>query len=217
MGTLQAQVATYAENDEQVQQQQKILKRRVRAVVVCVDRSGSVAGDLEEGVKRFYKHLSHLNNSSCQTYVMTIEHGIGAGWFSGQVNVMTRFNDPWTVHEAALDSTRIQGTESHWNCLTRVKEEISKDEMMVRDIQVVLLGDREAQGDMASPEALALCQDFVHMVPAVPIHSVVVATHNDVKCGTGWWHTWDYSARTNGRDMHWNVEDPLPELGNFLL
>ncbi|CAN8105254.1 unnamed protein product [Discula destructiva] len=236
VGTLQTEISNHIETSEHIQKEQEVIKQRVRAVVVCVDLSGSVeSSGLVDGIKKFYRHLiGYLKDSAGQTCAMVILHGGKAKKRTkrgghGDVRILANVHDDWVIHEKALVLMRAAGHEEYCACLRTVQREMCDGNLMASDVQVVLLGDGEGfestsrwvRFDQDHTEQTSLCQELSAMSPPVPIHSIVVQQDNaagneDSQIHTGW-YTWDYSARTNGKTMRWKLSDPLPDMDEFLL
>lgn len=190
-------------------------QRRVRAVAIAVDLSGSAAGSLTEGIKRLYWHLlSQLRRSPCQTYVMTVVHGPG-----DTVAVKSNFGDTWSTHERVLLAQKADGMEQHVACLQKIKE-VAVNTGLVLDMQVVLLGDSNTSpaSHVGSEE---VCHDFSCSNPTVHIHSVAVKTGSAEETEKYWnnleaWQPWNYASATGGNMMVWWQNSPLPDLSNLV-
>lgn len=189
--------------------------RRVRAVAIAVDLSGSAAGSLEEGIKKIYAHLlGELQRSPLQTYVMTVVHGPG-----DTVAVKSYFGDTWATHEKVLEDQKADGMEQHVACLRKIKE-VAVTTGMCLDFQVVLLGDSNTNhtSHVGSRE---VCHDFACSNPTVHIHSVVVKTgsaEETEKCFNDQeaWYPWKYASATGGKMTTWWQNSPLPDLSDFV-
>lgn len=189
--------------------------RRVRAVAIAVDLSGSAAGSLTEGIKKIYTHLlGELQRSPCQTYVMTVLHGPG-----DTVSVKSNFGDTWATHQKVLDGQKADGMEQHAACLRRIKE-VAANTGLRLDFQVVLLGDSNTNltSHVGSKE---ICHDFSCSNPTVHIHSVAVKTGSAEETEKYWnhlerWHPWNYASATGGNMIVWWQNSPLPDLSNLV-
>lgn len=192
--------------------------RRVRAVAVAIDLSGSAAGSLTEGIKKIYAHLlGELQRSPLQTYVMTVIHGPG-----NTVAVKSNFGDTWAAHEKVLEGQKADGMEQHVACLRKIKE-VAVNTGMCLDFQVVLLGDSHANqtSHFGSRE---ICHDFACSNPTVHIHSVVVKTGSAEETEKYWNNLkpWpplpplSYASATGGNMTVWGQNSPLPDLSNFV-
>lgn len=189
--------------------------RRVRAVAIAIDLSGSAAGSLTGGIKKLYAHLlGTLQRSPCQTYVMTVVHGPG-----DKVSVKSRFSDSWATHEKVLEGQEADGMEQHVECL-RVIKEVAVSTGLVLDLQVVLLGDSNTNvtSHVGSEE---VCADFSASNPTVHIHSVAVKTGSAEETETYWnnleaWHPWNYASGTGGNMIVWWQNSPLPDLSRLV-
>ncbi|KAJ0117328.1 hypothetical protein J7T55_003741 [Diaporthe amygdali] len=195
---------------------QRHQKRRVRAIAIAIDLSGSAAGSLTEGIKRFYAHLlNELKSSPCQTYIMTVVHGPG-----NTATVKSQFSDSWATHESVLADQQAIGRQQHVACLRKIKE-VAVTTGLVLDLQVVLIGDGDTDGD--SPDgSRAVCTDFASSNPTVHIHSAVVRTGSAEESDKYWsnleqWHTWNYASGTGGNMMVWWQNNPLPDLRDLVL
>ncbi|KAG6360896.1 hypothetical protein INS49_011964 [Diaporthe citri] len=190
-------------------------QRRVRAVAIGIDLSGSAAGSLTEGIKRLYRHLlGELRRSPCQTYVMTVVHGPG-----DTVAVNSNFGDTWSTHERVLVAQKADGMEQHVACLRKIKE-VAVNTGLVLDLQVVLLGDSNTSpaSHVGSEE---VCHDFSCSNPTVHIHSVAVKTGSAEETEKYWnnmeaWQPWNYASSTGGNMMVWWQNSPLPDLSSLV-
>lgn len=190
-------------------------ERRVRAVAIGVDLSGSAAGSLTEGIKKIYVHfLAELQRSPYQTYVMTVIHGPG-----NTVAVKSKFGDNWATHEKVLEGQEADGMEQHVECLKKIKE-VAVETGLVLDFQVVLLGDSNTNraSHVGSEE---LCHDFRCGNPTVHIHSVGVKTGSAEETEIYWnnlerWHPWNYASATGGNMFTWWQNSPLPDLSSLV-
>lgn len=221
---MKKELGTQRSSNAKTQQSLRRLdRRRVRAVAICVDLSGSVSSSgLIEGVKKFYAHLlRHLQQATCKTYVMTVVHGPG-----GKARVKSTFGSPWSAHVNALMCEQPDGSEAYIGCLRKIREVTLRNEIFLADLQVVLIGDGNALGD-TSADTKSICEEFSSNSPPVSIHSVVVqegtgAGKPRLLPGVGWlvngmpWYTWDYSSRTKGNDIYWGQNSPLPGLDGLL-
>lgn len=190
-------------------------QRRVRAVAIGIDLSGSAAGSLTEGIKRLYRHLLfELRRSPCQTYVMTVVHGPG-----DTVAVKSNFGDTWSTHERVLVAQKADGMEQHVACLQKIKE-VAVKTGLVLDLQVVLLGDSNTN-QSSHVGAKEICTDFAASNPTVHIHSVAVKTGSAEETEKYWnnleaWQPWNYASATGGNMMVWWQSSPLPDLSNLV-
>lgn len=190
-------------------------QRRVRAVAIAVDLSGSAAGSLTEGIKKIYAHfLAELKRCPCQTYVMTVIHGPG-----DTVVVKSGFSDDWDTHEKVLEGQEADGMEQHVECLRKIKE-VAVKTGLVLDFQVVLLGDSNTNqaSHVGSKE---VCHDFACSNPTIHIHSVTVKTGSAEEMQTYGnnleaWQPWNYAGDTGGNTMVWWLSSPLPDLSNLV-
>lgn len=190
-------------------------ERRVRAVAIGVDLSGSAAGSLTEGIKKIYVHfLAELQRSPYQTYVMTVIHGPG-----NTVAVKSKFSDNWATHEKVLEGQEADGMEQHVECLKKIKE-VAVETGLVLDFQVVLLGDSNTNraSHVGSEQ---LCRDFKCSNPTVHIHSLGVKTGSAEEKEIYWnnlerWHPWNYASATGGNMFTWWQNSPLPDLSNLV-
>lgn len=190
-------------------------ERRVRAVAIGIDLSGSAAGSLTEGIKKIYVHfLTELQRSPYQTYVMTVIHGPG-----NTVAVKSKFSDDWATHEKVLEGQEADGMEQHVECLRKIKE-VAVKTGLVLDFQVVLLGDSNTNraSHVGSEE---LCHDFKCSNPTVHIHSLGVKTGSAEEKEIYWnnlerWHPWNYASATGGNMFTWWQNSPLPDLSNLV-
>lgn len=190
-------------------------ERRVRAVAIGIDLSGSAAGSLTEGIKKIYTHfLAELQRSPYQTYVMTVVHGPG-----NTVAVKSKFSDTWATHEKVLEGQQADGMEQHVECLKKIKE-VAVETGLVLDFQVVLLGDSNTNraSHVGSEE---LCHDFKCSYPTVHIHSLGVKTGSAEEKQIYWnnlerWHPWNYASATGGNMFMWWQNSPLPDLNNLV-
>lgn len=190
-------------------------ERRVRAVAIGIDLSGSAAGSLTEGIKKIYAHfLAELQRPPYQTYVMTVVHGPG-----NIVTVKSKFSDTWATHEKVLEGQEADGMEQHVECLRKIKE-VAVKTGLVLDFQVVLLGDSNTnQASHVGSEEL--CHDFRCSYPTVHIHSVGVKTGSAEETeiygdNLERWHPWSYAGATGGNMIVWWQNSPLPDLGNLV-
>lgn len=190
-------------------------QRRVRAVAIGIDLSGSAAGSLTEGIKRLYRHLLfELRRSPCQTYVMTVVHGPG-----DTVAVKSNFGDTWATHARVLVAQKADGMEQHVACLQKIKE-VAVKTGLVLDLQVVLLGDSNTN-QSSHVGAKEVCTDFAASNPTVHIHSVAVKTGSAEETEKYWnnleaWQPWNYASATGGNMMVWWQSSPLPDLSNLV-
>lgn len=190
-------------------------ERRVRAVAIGIDLSGSAAGSLTGGIKKIYRHfLGELQRSPYQTYVMTVVHGPG-----NTVAVKSKFSDTWATHEKVLEGQEADGMEQHVECLKKIKE-VAVETGLVLDFQVVLLGDSNTNraSHVGSEE---LCHDFKCSYPTVHIHSLGVKTGSAEEKEIYWnnlerWHPWNYASATGGNMFMWWQNSPLPDLTNLV-
>lgn len=190
-------------------------ERRVRAVAIGIDLSGSAAGSLTEGIKKIYVHfLAELQRSPYQTYVMTVVHGPG-----NTMAVKSKFSDSWATHEKVLEGQEADGMEQHVECLKKIKE-VAVETGLVLDFQVVLLGDSNTNraSHVGSEE---LCRDFKCSNPTVHIHSLGVKTGSAEEKEIYWnnlerWHPWNYASATGGNMFTWWQNSPLPDLSNLV-
>lgn len=189
--------------------------RRVRAVAIAIDLSGSAAGSLTEGIKKIYVHLlGELQRSPCQTHVMTVLHGPG-----DTVAVKSNFGDTWATHKKVLEGQKADGMEQHAACLRRIKE-VAANTGLILDFQIVLLGDSNTNltSHVGSKE---ICHDFSCSNPKVHIHSVAVKTGSAEETEKYWnhlerWHPWNYASATGGNMLVWWQNSPLPDLSNLV-
>ncbi|KKY38818.1 hypothetical protein UCDDA912_g01185 [Diaporthe ampelina] len=190
-------------------------ERRVRAVAIGIDLSGSAAGSLTEGIKKVYAHLlGTLQRSPCQTYVMTAVHGPGDA-----VAVKSRFADTWATHDKVLEGQKADGVEQHVECLRKMKE-VAVSTGLVLDLQAVLLGDSKTN-HASHVGAEEVCADFAASNPTVHIHSVAVKTGSAEETETYWnnleaWHPWNYASATGGNMIVWWQDSPLPDLSSLV-
>lgn len=190
-------------------------KRRMRAVAIGIDLSGSAAGSLTEGIKKIYAHLlGELQRSSCQTFVMTVVHGP-----QDTVAVKSNFGDTWTTHQKVLDGQKADGMEQHVECLRKIKEVAVAADNVV-DMQVVLLGDSNTN-PASHVGAKEVCRDFSCNNPTVHIHSVEVKTGSAEETEKQWyglesWHPWRYASATGGNIVVWWQNNPLPDLSSLV-
>lgn len=190
-------------------------ERRMRAVAIGIDLSGSAAGSLTEGIKKIYAHfLAELQRSPYQTYVMTVVHGPG-----DIVAVKSKFSDTWATHEKVLEGQKADGMEQHVECLKKIKE-VAVDTGLVLDFQVVLLGDSNTnQASHVGSEEL--CHVFRCSYPTVHIHSLGVKTGSAEETeiygdNLERWHPWSYAGATGGNMIVWWQNSPLPDLSNLV-
>lgn len=190
-------------------------ERRVRAVAIGIDLSGSAAGSLTEGIKNIYVHfLAELQRSPYQTYVMTVIHGPG-----NTVAVKSKFSDTWATHEKVLEGQEADGMEQHVECLKKIKE-VVVETGLVLDFQVVLLGD-SSTNRASHVGSEQLCHDFKCSYPTVHIHSLGVKTGSAEETEIYWnnlerWHPWNYASATGGNMFTWWQNSPLPDLSNLV-
>lgn len=233
---LQAQLASRPEHQavspcqcEPAAQQQELLKRiedltkvlgrtqqrRMRAVGIGIDLSGSAAGSLEDGIKRVYAHLiDTLESSPCQTYVMTVIHGPGSA-----ATVTSTFGDDWAAHKRVLEGRKADGVGRDVECLRKIKE-AAIEAGAVLDLQVVLIGDNDTN-HAAHFGMQEVCADFSTSNPPVHIHSVVVSTGTTTmpeKFGYSpeAWAPWDYVSATGGSRVLWFQNNDLPDLSDLV-
>lgn len=190
-------------------------ERRVRAVAIGIDLSGSAAGSLTEGIKKIYVHfLAELQRFPYQTYVMTVVHGPG-----NTVAVKSNFSDTWATHENVLEGQEADGMEQHVECLKKIKK-VAVETGLVLDFQVVLLGDSNTNR-ASHVGSEALCHDFKCSNPTVHIHSLGVKTGSAEEKEIYWnnlerWHPWNYASATGGNMFTWWQNSPLPDLSNLV-
>lgn len=190
-------------------------QRRMRAVAIGIDLSGSAAGSLEDGIKRLYAHLlDTLQASLCQTYVMTVIHGPG-----DTATIKSNFGDTWEVHAKVLEGQKADGMEQHVECLRMIKD-AAVSHGLILDLQVVLLGDSQTQ-QAAHIRAQEVCADFKSSNPPVLIHSVAVKTGSTEEADKYWggleaWTPGNYASSTRGNMIVWFQNDPLPDLSDFV-
>lgn len=207
------------EKDEQIkklaQEIHRNQMRRVRAVAIGIDLSGSAAGSLTEGIKKMYAHLlEELKRSPCQTYVMTVVHGPG-----DTAVVKSKFGDTWETHEKVLEGKDADGMEQHVACLRKIKE-VAISTGLVLDLQVVLLGDSNTNSS-SHVGAQEVCHDFACSNPTVHIHTVAVKTGTPEEAEKYWknleaWHPWNYASGTGGNMLVWWQNSPLPDLSSLV-
>lgn len=190
--------------------------RRVRAVAIGIDLSGSAAGSLTDGIKKMYAHLlSELKHHPCQTYVMTVVHGPG-----DTPDVRSNFGDTWETHEEVLEGQDANGVEQPVPCLRKIKE-VAVATGLVLDLQVVLLGDSHASPS-SHLGAQEICHDFSCSNPTVHIHMISVKTGSP-EAEKHWknleeaWHPSNYASSTGGNMLVWWQNSPLPDLSNLVL
>jgi hypothetical protein len=190
-------------------------QRRMRAVAIGIDLSGSAAGSLEDGIKRVYVHLlDTLQASLCKTYVMTVIHGPG-----DTATIKSNFGDTWEVHARVLEGQKADGMEQHVECLRKVKA-AAVSHGLILDLQVVLLGDSQTQ-QASHVGAHEVCADFKSSNPPVLIHSVTVKTGSAEEADKYWggleaWTPWNYASNTRGNMTVWFQNNPLPDLSDLV-
>ncbi|KAI3395836.1 hypothetical protein diail_849 [Diaporthe ilicicola] len=198
--------------EEELQSHQK---RRIRAIAIGIDFSASAEGDLADGIKRLYAHLlNELKKSPCQTYVMTVVHGPDLA-----ASVRSQFGDTWETHEKVLEGQRPNGYQQHVACLRKIKQ-VAVSTGLVLDLQVILLGDGDTDGD-STDGSQAVLADYSSSNPTVHIHSVVVKTGTAEEWEVYWsnqedWRTWNYASGTGGNMMVWWTNNPLPDLRSLV-
>lgn len=207
------------EKDDQIkkltQELHRNQMRRVRAVAIGIDLSGSAAGSLTEGIKKMYAHLlEELKQSPCQTYVMTVVHGPG-----DTAAVKSKFDDTWETHDKVLEGKDADGMEQHVACLRKIKE-VAISTGLVLDLQVVLLGDSHTNSS-SHVGAQEICHDFACSNPTVHIHTVSVKTGSAEEAEKYWknleaWHPWNYASGTGGNMLVWWQNSPLPDLSSLV-
>jgi hypothetical protein len=191
-------------------------QRRLRAVAIGIDFSGSAAGSLEVGIKRLYLRLLHkLQTSLCKTRVMTVIHGPG-----DTATTASNFGDSWEAHKKVLEGRKADGMEQHFECLRMIKAS-AVSHGLAFDLQVVLLGD--SQFDQSSHAGAAeVCADFKSRSPPAPIHSVTVKTgstrgaRDKSLCDLKVWTPWKYASNTGGNKIVWSQNDPIPDLSDLV-
>lgn len=185
-------------------------KRRVRAVGIGIDLSGSAAGSLEDGIKRVYAQLlDTLEHSPCQTYVMTVIHGPG-----GNARIASNFGDDWAAHKIVLEGQKAGGAEHHVECLRKIRE-TAMHSGLVLDLQVVLIGDCEIDPAYHTG-AEEVCSLYLSSKPPVRIHSVGVKTGTQGDWKGSWGGMKAYVDTTGGNMVLWFQNDEIPDLSDLV-
>ncbi|POS77931.1 hypothetical protein DHEL01_v203672 [Diaporthe helianthi] len=191
-------------------------QRRMRAVGIGIDLSGSSAGSLEDGIKRVYAHLlDTLEHSPCPTYIMTVIHGPGRG-----VTVASNFGDDRAVHKRVMEGKQAGGQEDYLECLRRINDAAAATRLVL-DLQVVMIGDCNTHQKASYAGVQEVCSQFLSSNPPVRVHSISVKTGaaevwQKNMGGLEAWLPWNFVGATGGNMVLWHQNNELPDLSDLV-